>query len=163
MKYYTIKGLSPVLDGLDVLVDETVYGDGEAEVDTLLSVTAVRNRSILVGDRQLTAQVEPEKLWVHRSCLVECKFPDDIEVASDNPYGKFIGERGGTKEDLTVAMATYEKCTTVSIMRAGSTIYTENFYGEQQQKAVESKMERYFDFEKTFDDLQFDLEELKHG
>ena len=125
-RYYTIVGLSPALDGLDVVIEDASDFDQEG----LYEILEVRDRNHLVGDRQLQLSVEPGGLFVAAKHLVQCKFPDKMEFDSKNPFGKFCREICSTIDDLDTIFVECANAVMVTVLdNHGKTVYSENFFG----------------------------------
>lgn len=106
-KWYRVcEPLNP-LNGCDVKIRDDGTG--------LVCLCALRRVDVFVGDRpyQLRGDLG---IWIREEHLKESPIQDDImEMATDNPYGPFVGESRSYDNPLEMHIARYQSAIVVSL------------------------------------------------
>lgn len=161
MSWYVIKGLSPAFDGLLV--------ESDLEFEDNRYVKRIVNRSIMLGDRELSYSIPQGGLIIRKMFLEDLEDPELRQFDSKNPWGKFICEGRTSRNSIEVAWAEYELCITVTVMETNAinsnkTLYSENFIlgdnlnGFEVTDLIRDKVRD----DETMEDLIFSLKELKN-
>jgi hypothetical protein len=146
-KFYQIKNLSPFLDVLFVEGDEqTLLFEG-------VSVTRLIDRSITLGDRDISYPLPSNSLFVSTKYLHAVEDPRKREYASGNPWGNIVDGYESDVGSIKVVATLFEKCLQVSVTEKETKkcLWSDYFYKDLSEN---------FDYIKSHppdEDLVFDL------
>lgn len=144
MSYMMVKGVSKLLDGLVVDVDDGSTAVLEVNQDwdgDLLMINKIIDRNAIVGDRVASMPLPPHVLWINERFLVECEDPTRRQYDSSNPHGNLLYEGRYKKNSLEVAYAQFERCLQVTLME---TIEEDGKYGRPGRVYTKTLWTGYF-------------------
>lgn len=165
--YYTIKGVSPSLDGLEAKVVLAVPPD----YDGYSEVLSLRNRGVLIGDRPWSVPVAPGSLLIKDSFLIKSEYQDEMQFTSlKPPYGEHRYDAKLNISTYEVAYSEFENAVTVVVydvsVEPKKTLYSQNFFDDEALDNVDYVLSLIDDFKNGLfdpDELVFKLKEIHDG
>lgn len=133
--WYACRGLGALFDGLQVRV-----GRGDLlsdETTTVREVVAVRSGTNLMGPFNMA--VPRGSLFVRADQLTRVA-EEQIELASDNPFGKFLSEQTYMRDNRKLHILHYQNALTISLKEDDVTVYGRSYFDMNVAVRVEEKL-----------------------